>query len=73
MERKEAIRGAYRLTAARLLGRHDHLLYAEREGGVPPGVGDEQDGCDAYLEKTLSGIPEHFSGRLLEVRWERAS
>ncbi len=23
--------------------------------------------CDAYLEKALSGIPEHFSGRLLEV------
>ena len=22
---------------------------------------------DAYLEKALSGIPEHFSGKLLEV------
>ena len=23
--------------------------------------------CDAYLESALSGIPEHFSGKLLEV------
>ena len=23
--------------------------------------------CDAYLENALSGIPEHFSGKLLEV------
>ena len=22
--------------------------------------------CDAYLENALSGIPEHFSGKLLE-------
>ena len=26
---------------------------------------------DAYLEKAMSGIPEHFSGKLLEVRWEK--
>ena len=50
MERKEAIRGAYRMTGGNSF--YDGMNKAEN---------------DAYLEKAMSGIPEHFSGKLLEV------
>ena len=68
MERKEAIRSAYRMTGGNsfydgmitcstLSGKAVcHLVWAMNKAEN-----------DAYLEKALSGIPEHFSGKLLEV------
>ena len=68
MERKEAIRSAYRLT-----GESSFL-----DGMITCSTLSGKAVCrlvwamnkaenDAYQEKALSGIPEHFSGRLLEV------
>ena len=68
MERKEAIRSAYRMTG-------DNNFY---DGMITCSTLSGKAVCrlvwamnkaenDAYLEKALSGIPEHFSGRLLEV------
>ena len=68
MERKEAIRGAYRMTGGNSF--YDGMITCSTlsgESGVPLGVGNEQGENDAYLEKAMSGIPEHFSGKLLEV------
>ena len=68
MERKEAIRGAYRMTGGNsfydgmitcstLSGKAVcHLVWAMNKAEN-----------DAYLEEAMSGIPEHFSGKLLEV------
>ena len=68
MERKEAIRSAYRMmgdnnfydsmiTCSTLSGKAVcRLVWAMNKAEN-----------DDYLEKALSGIPEHFSGRLLEV------
>ena len=68
MERKEAIRSAYHMTGSNnfydgmitcttLSGKAVcHLVWAMNKAE-----------CDNYLEKALSGIPEHFSGMLLEV------
>ena len=68
MERKEAIRSAYRITG-------DNNFY---DGMITCSTLSGKATCrlvwamnkaenDDYLEKALSGIPEHFSGRLLEV------
>ena len=68
VERKEAIRGAYRLTG-------DNNFY---DGMIPCSTLSGKAVCrlvwamnkaedDASLEKALSGIPAQFSGRLLEV------
>ena len=68
MERKEAIRSAYRLTGSNSF--YDGMITCTTPGGkaVCRLVWDmDKAECDAYLEKALSGIPEHFSGRLLEV------
>ena len=68
MERKEAIRGAYRLTGGNRF--YDGMITCSTLIGkaVCRLVWDMNKAeCDAYLEKALSGIPEHFSGRLLEV------
>ena len=68
MERKEAIRDAYRLTGSNHF--YDGMITCSTPGGkaVCRLVWDMNKAeCDAYLEKALSGIPEHFSGRLLEV------
>ena len=68
MERKEAIRGAYRLTGSSSF--YDGMITCTTLSGkaVCRLVWDMNKAeCDAYLEKALSGIPEHFSGRLLEV------
>ena len=68
MERKEAIRGAYRLTGSNSF--YDGMITCTTLGGkaVCRLVWDmDKAECDAYLEKALSGIPEHFAGRLLEV------
>ena len=68
MERKEAIRGAYRLTGSNNF--YDGMITCSTLSGkavcrlVWAMIKAE---CDAYLEKALSGIPEHFSGKLLEV------
>ena len=68
MDRKEAIRSAYRMTG----GNHfyDGMITCSTLSGktVCRLVWDMNKAeNDAYLEKALSGIPEDFSGRLLEV------
>ena len=68
MERKEAIRSACRLTGSNSF--YDGMITCTTLSGkaVCRLVWDmDKTECDAYLEKALSGIPEHFSGRLLEV------
>ena len=68
MERKEAIRSAYRLTGVNNF--YDGMITCSTLSGkaVCRLVWDmNQADCDAYLENALSGIPEHFSGKLLEV------
>ena len=68
MERKEVIRGAYRRTGGNSF--YDGMITCTTLSGkaVCRLVWDMNKAeCDAYLEKALSGIPEHFSGRLLEV------
>ena len=68
MERKEAIRSAYRLTGGS--GFYDGMITCSTLSGKAVCRlvwAMNKAGCDAYLEKALSGIPEHFSGRLLEV------
>ena len=68
MERKEAIRSAYRLTGGSNF--YDGMITCSTFSGkaVCRLVWDMNKAeNDAYLEKALSGISEHFSGRLLEV------
>ena len=68
MEGKEAIRSAYRLTGGNNF--YDGMITCSTLSGkaVCRLVWDmNQAECDAYLENALSGIPEHFSGKLLEV------
>ena len=68
MERKEAIRSAYRLTGGNSF--YDGMITCTTLSGraVCRLVWDiNKAECDAYLEKALSGIPDDFSGKLLEV------
>ena len=68
MERKEAIRGAYRMTGGNSF--YDGMITCTTLSGkaVCCLVWDMNKAeNDDYLGKALSGIPEHFSGRLLEV------
>ena len=68
MERKEAIRSAYRLTGGNNF--YDGMITCSTLSGkaVCRLVWDMNKAeNDVYLEKALSGIPEHFSGKLLEV------
>ena len=68
MERKEAIRNAYRLTGGNSF--YDGMITCSTVPGraVCRLVwGMDKARCDAYLADALSGIPEDFSGRLLEV------
>ena len=68
MERKDVIRGAYRLTGSNSF--YDGMITCSTGPGklVCRLVWDmDREECDAYLEKALSGIPEGFSGKLLEV------
>ena len=68
MERKEAIRSAYRLTGSSSF--YDGMMTCSTLPGrlVCRLVWDmDKQMCSEYQEKTLSGIPEDFSGRLLEV------
>ena len=68
MERKEAIRSAYRITGEN--GFYDGMITCSTLSGKAVcrlvwAMNKAEN--DAYLEKALSGIPEHFSGKLLEV------
>ena len=68
MERKEAIRGAYRLTGGSIF--YDGMITCSTFSGkaVCRLVWDMNKAeNDAYLEKAMAGIPENFSGKLLEV------
>ena len=68
MERKEAIRGAYRLTGGSNF--YDGMITCSTFSGkaVCRLVWDMNKAeNDAYLEKAMAGIPEIFSGKLLEV------
>ena len=68
MERKETIRGAYRLTGENSF--YDGMITCATLSGKAVcrlvwAMNKAEN--DDYLEKALSGIPEHFSGKLLEV------
>ena len=66
MERKEAIRSAYRLTGSSSF--YDGMMTCSTLPGrlVCRLVWDmDKQMCSEYQEKALSGIPEDFSGRLL--------
>ena len=68
MERKETIRGAYRMTGENNF--YDGMITCSTLSGKAVcslvwAMNKAEN--DAYLEKALSGIPEYFSGKLLEV------
>ena len=68
MDRKEAIRSAYRMTGGNNF--YDGMITCSTLSGKAVcrlvwAMNKAEN--DAYLEKALSGIPENFSGRLLEV------
>ena len=68
MERKEAIRGAYRMTGGNSF--YDGMITCSTLSGKAVcrlvwAMNKAEN--DAYLEEAMSGIPEHFSGKLLEV------
>lgn len=68
MDRKESIRNAYRLTGSGSF--YDGMITCSTGPGravcrLVWDMGKAE--CDAYLEEALSGIPEGFAGRLLEV------
>ena len=68
MERKEAIRGAYRMTGGNNF--YDGMITCSTLSGKAVcrlvwAMNKAEN--DAYLEKAMSGIPEHFSGKLREV------
>ena len=68
MECKDAIRSAYRMTGSNSF--YDGMITCSTPSGkaVCRLVWDMNKAeCDDYLEKALSGIPEGFSGKLLEV------
>ena len=68
MDRKGAIRSAYRMTGGNNF--YDGMITCTTLSGkaVCRLVWDMNKAeCDNYLEKALSGITEHFSGKLLEV------
>ena len=68
MERKQAIRSAYRLTGAGSF--YDGMITCSTLPGKAVcrlvwGMNKAE--CDAYLTQALSGVPENFSGRIMEV------
>ena len=68
MERKDAIRSAYRITGGNNF--YDGMITCSTLSGKAVcrlvwGMNKAE--CDNYLEKALSGITEDFSGKLLEV------
>ena len=69
MTRKDQIRNAYRTTGGQASFYDGMMTYSTLLGKVICRVVWNMDGEKnaAYLEKALSGIPEDFSGKLLEV------
>lgn len=68
MNRKEMIRSAYHLTGSNSF--YDGMITCSTVPGklVCRWVWDmDRQDCDEYLSRALSGIPDDFSGRLLEV------
>ena len=68
MARKEAIRNAYRMTGGNNF--YDGMITCSTLSGKAVCRlvwAMNKTECDDYLGKALSGIPEHFSGKLLEV------
>ena len=68
MERKEAIRGAYRMTGGNNF--YDGMITCSTLSGKAVSRlvwAMNKAECDDYLEKALSGIPSNFTGKLLEV------
>lgn len=68
MDRKENIRSAYRLTGSNSF--YDGMITCSTAMGKAVCRlvwGMNKTECDEYLSQALSGIPEGFSGRLLEV------
>ena len=68
MDRKESIRSAYRMTGGNRF--YDGMITCSTLGGKAVcrlvwAMNKAEN--DDYLEKAMSGIPEHFSGKLLEV------
>ena len=68
MERKEAIRSAYRMTGGNSF--YDGMITCSSLSGKAVcrlvwAMNKAE--CDDYLEKALSGIPSNFTGKLLEV------
>ena len=69
MTRKEQIRSAYRLTGEHASFYDGMMTYSTLMGKAVCRLVWNMDGEKnlAYLEQALSGVPEGFSGRLLEV------
>ena len=68
MERREAIRNAYRLTGGNQF--YDGMITCSTLPGKAVCClvwAMNRDECENYLARAMSGIPENFSGRLLEV------
>ena len=68
MDRKEAIRGAYRMTGGNNF--YDGMITCSTLSGKAVSRlvwAMNKAECDDYLEKALSGIPSNFTGKLLEV------
>ena len=68
MDRRETIQNAYRLTGSNNF--YDGMITCSTVPGKAVcrlvwGMGKAE--CDDYLAKALSGIPERFCGKLLEV------
>ena len=69
MTRKEQIKSAYRLTGSNASFYDGMMTYSTFPGKAICRIVWNMDGEKnlRYLEKALSGIPEDFSGKLLEV------
>ena len=69
MERKEAIRSAYRMTGGNNFYDGIMITCSTLSGKAVCRLVWAMNKAenDDYLEKVLSGIPENFSGKLLEV------
>ena len=69
MTRKEQIKSAYKLTGSNASFYDGMMTYSTLPGKAICRIVWNMDGEKnlRYLEKALSGIPEDFSGRLLEV------
>jgi ubiquinone/menaquinone biosynthesis C-methylase UbiE len=69
MTRKEQIKNAYKLAGSTASFYDGMMTYSTLPGKAICRVVWNMDGVKnlSYLEKALSGVPEHFAGKLLEV------